>query len=1666
MTKSLQQTILVIDDEQMIRNCIRLFLENHDYKVLEAKNGSEGLEIYERKSPDMVLVDLRMPGIKGLEVIATIHKKSPDLPVIVVSGTGMIGNAIEAIHEGAWDYILKPIQDMSILLHAINKAFERQKLIRENRQYQQHLEELVEQRTADLEIEIQERKEAELAVQKSEEKLQLALEVAEAVSWEMDFRIESCTYIERWAKRLGYNPGEIPSTIKGVESIIHPEDIPTNHEKLNACVTGAEKIYETECRLKKKNGEWIWVLSRGKIVEWDEKNNPVRLMGTNVDITNRKQIEIALQESTTFNSQMIESARDGIVVYGPDLRYKVWNPFMEELSGKSANEVLGKHPIEVFPVLKDVGILERLEKILEGKSFVEEIDFYFKVPKEGWASDISAPLKNAKGEIIGIMGIVRSITDRKLAENKLRESEEKYRLLSENMLDMVALHELDATYLFISPSVETLLGYTPEELIGTSPYDLFHPEDKERIRNESHNRAHKGEITTLIEYRIRKKDGTYIWFASNSRPIYDEKQNIIQLQTISRDITEKKEYELNLLERNTYIQTIIDNLPIGLATNFIDSGKANYVNKKFEEIYGWPAEDMKDIPHFFERVYPDPAYRESLMTRVMEDIQSGDATRMHWDNLRITRKDGSKGIITAKNIPLFDQNIMISTVQDITEIKNAEEALISHKNLLSVIAENYPHSFISIIEKDLTVSFSSGQEFKKQNLNPEDYTGKTLDEIFGDDVDDVKTHYMKTFQGEETSFEMELFGQYQQYNTVPLYDENGNIPQILAVVENITERKEFEMALEKSRQEWENIFQAIGHPSLILDSNHQIIDANRATLDLVDATMDSLRGKRCYEVFHNMGNPPEHCPLKSLIEQNAVVPFEMMMEAVGKIFWVSCTPVLDDQGNIEKVIHIATDITERIEAENALKESEALYRHLFEAESDALFLVENKTGEILAANQAACILYGYDHQAMLSKKNTDLSAEPDETRLITETTPVIEENIIKIALRYHQKKDGTVFPVEVTGRFFEWQGKEVHIAAVRDITERLESQEKLRYEHDLWEHITETSPIGITQVDKDGQITFANSRAEEILHLKKNEITQRDYNAPEWLITDYEGGPYPEKNLPFNLVKKNKKSVFNIQHAIQWPDGKRRYLSINAAPLFDENEKFESMVAAIEDITEFIESEKEKEQHRQKYEQLFNTMIDGYALHEIILDKNGNPSDYRYIDVNPAFEQMTGLKRKTIIGKTVLKVMPHTEKYWIETFGNVAITGKPIQLENYSGALKKYFEVTAFSPQMNQFVAIFIDITERKITELALKENRRILLESQKVSQIGHYNFKIQTGFWECSEVLDEIFGIDDKFNKTIEGWLTIVHPDFMEEMQDHLHNHVIKKHNQFDKEYKIIRSDNHEERWVHGLGRLEFNKNDEPVQMIGTIQDITKTKLVQMEREKLIHELETKNAELERFTYTVSHDLKSPIVTIQGFIGILTQDIKSGKYDQLKKYTDFISDAAKQMEHLLKDLLELSRIGRVVNPSLTISMNEIIRNTRNLLNENIKQKKVKIKVQPNMPSVYVDSVRIQEVMNNLVENAIKFSGENTKPLIEIGCKRLKTEYQFIVKDNGIGIEPKYHKKIFGLFDQLDKEFEGTGVGLSLVKRIIEFHGGRIWVESEGKNKGTTFCFTLPKLKS
>ena len=261
---------------------------------------------------------------------------------------------------------------------------------------------------------------------------------------------------------------------------------------------------------------------------------------------------------------------------------------------------------------------------------------------------------------------------------------------------------------------------------------------------------------------------------------------------------------------------------------------------------------------------------------------------------------------------------------------------------------------------------------------------------------------------------------------------------------------------------------------------------------------------------------------------------------------------------------------------------------------------------------------------------------------------------------------------------------------------------------------------------------------------------------------------------------------------------------------------------------------------------------------------------------------------------------------------------------------------------------------------------------------------------------------------------------------------------------------------WIHLLLDPVQDAGGRVTRFIGVQNDITARRLARLE-------LQEKNTELERFIYLVSHDLKSPLVTIKAFLGYLEQDLARADTARIAQDMAYMRSAADRMGQLLEELLDLSRVGRVARPPVRVGFQELAEEALRLTAGGIAERGVNVRLVETALTLVGDRARLLEIWQNLIENAVKYMGDQAVPDLEIGVERRGWEWVFYLRDNGMGIEPCYQEKVFGLFEKLDPKSEGTGLGLALVKRIVELYRGQIWLESTGVGRGTCVRFTLPE---
>jgi PAS domain S-box-containing protein len=373
-----------------------------------------------------------------------------------------------------------------------------------------------------------------------------------------------------------------------------------------------------------------------------------------------------------------------------------------------------------------------------------------------------------------------------------------------------------------------------------------------------------------------------------------------------------------------------------------------------------------------------------------------------------------------------------------------------------------------------------------------------------------------------------------------------------------------------------------------------------------------------------------------------------------------------------------------------------------------------------------------------------------------------------------------------------------------------------------------------------------------------------------------------------------------------------------------------------------------------------------------------------------------------------------------------------------------------------------VDVTERKRSDEALKQAEEKYRNIFENTAHGIFQSTPQGRFLSVNPAMARIYGYatPDEFMNGVSDIPTQLYLDPMDRLR---FTQVLDASGAIFGFETMNRRKDGSIIYVTSNARAVRDRTGAVLYYEGTVEDITQRKESEAERERLLGELATKNAELERFVYTVSHDLKSPLVTILGFLGFLEKDFQTGNMTALHNDMDRIYRAGKKMQDLLNDLLDLSRVGRLMNEPNMVSFNVLVKDALDLTEGRLRRGTVHVDVEPNLPYVYGDVKRLLELVQNLIDNAAKYMGDQPEPQIWIGRAGLEEGKTILfVRDNGMGIAPEYHERIFGLFNKLDPNVEGTGVGLALCKRIVEIHGGRIWVESK-PGCGSTFFFTLPQ---
>jgi len=1263
---------------------------------------------------------------------------------------------------------------------------------------------------------------------------------------------------------------------------------------------------------------------------------------------------------------------------------------------------------------------------------------------------------------------IKQEVETKRADETLRKSEEKYRGFFKTSRDTAFITSKEGRLIDFNNVTLELLGYkTRDELSKIRIPELYeNPEERKK-----HTKIIEQEgFAKEFPVNLRRKDGSIINTLITSVARKDENGNVIGYQGTIRDITERKQTEKKLKAEKEFSDRLFESSEICLLLINskreivrVNDAALKVFDRKREEVLGTicheficPAEKGK-CPVFdlgqqvdnSERVALNSKGEKVPIIKTVSKIEKEGETYLLDSFIDITERkraeDKLAKIIDGVNIPAFAINSehkithWNTALESLTEV-GREDVVGTDKQWIAFYAKKRP------VMADLIVDGAPDSEFK-------DWYG-----------DKYKKSSLIEGAYEALDFFLTLGGKWLLFTASPLKNSEGKIIGAIETLQDITERKRMESELQKETAFTESALNILPDMFYVFDLEGRFLRWNKTSKAVTGYSDEVISSMKPTDFFSEEDKERVEDAIGIVVKEGHASVEATLITKDGRHIPYEFSGALlkDREGNLLGISGTGRDITERKRVKEALKESESRFRSIIESSKEGIIFFDGKTRKIIFGNGAMAELLVCSKEDLVGRSISSLHPSEEWASIEQEFQKHVSGEISVSTGIPVVRNDGSVFYADISSSLITLEGKAYFSAFFRDVTERKQAEEALRASERVHQIILDSVPVSIFHID-------ANSR---FVHV--NEVLAKRYGMKP---ADFKGKTSKElfPEIGEEYVKSDKEVLARgepqlaVTRKIKTPDGVR-WVRLDKVPIKDADGTVTGIIGFELDITKRIEAQEELRNAHKELQDIIEFLPDA----TFVIDQ-----DKKVIAWNLAMEEMTGIPKDDIIGKgdyeyalpfygerrPILTDLVFSSDEEIKSrYAQVGKKGNTLFAEIYSpfmyvgkGAHLWGIATPLYDPEGNVVGAIesIRDISERKRAEEALRKSEEkycSLVESTEdsvylVDRDCRYLFMNEKHLSRIGLPVDKIIGKtygELHSEDETEEFAEIVERVF-ETGKSVQHEHRSRRDNRYF------------------LRTLSPVKDSEGGLTAVTVvsKDITERKRVEEERERLLEELEAKSTELERFAYTVSHDLRSPLITIQGFTDMVQTDLAQNEVEKAKDNLKFIDKAAITMDQLLSATLQLSRAGRMMNPPEDVPFSEIVEDALEQTAAQIKSSGVEVSVAKDFSPVHVDRMRIAEVLVNLIGNSINYRGEQPHPKIEIEHRIDNGERVFFVRDNGIGIDPGQHEKVFELFYRVDRGGEGTGAGLAIVKRIIEVHNGRIWIESE-KGKGCTICFTLP----
>ncbi len=714
-------------------------------------------------------------------------------------------------------------------------------------------------------------------------------------------------------------------------------------------------------------------------------------------------------------------------------------------------------------------------------------------------------------------------------------------------------------------------------------------------------------------------------------------------------------------------------------------------------------------------------------------------------------------------------------------------------------------------------------------------------------------------------------------------------------------------------------------------------------------------------------------------------------------------------------------------------------------------------GRCLWANEATVALAGRARDDLIGRTWQEAGLNPQVL------APIIEEAGVVVATGVPSRNQ-LKYPSADGPRWLDYEivpfrnpdGTVAALAIANDITGRKQAEEAVRLHAEELETLMETVPIAVFVSHDPGCRVITGNRAANTLYAAEDGENFSFTPVPGEPLPPrrffVEGREIPGEELPMQVAAARGVEVRNTELEVLLPGGKTHVVLGSAAPLRRPDGTVRGCLGAFLDISERKRAEEELQQALEHNTAVLESISDSF----LALDM-----DWRFTYSNRRALSYSGKTRADVIGQSIWEIFPEILGTPLETFYRTAMECRePLTYENRSVvATGRSFELRSY-PTAGGLSIFGTEITERRRAEEALRESEERLRLAQETAHVAVWDLDVRTGRVTHSPELLRIYGLEADAIDTYDRWQERVHPDDLERVETE-REAALAKDEPFDIEFRIVRPSG-EVRWVSVIGRGYRDASGEPVRVLGVTRDITDRKTAELALTRTADDLARSNEELQRFAYVASHDLQEPLRSIISFSQLLERRYKGQLDEDADDYIAFIVDGGNRMQRLIRDLLQFSRVETGAKPLKPTDAAEVVASVVRTMESRLAEAGATVTV-GELPVVMADEAQLVQVIANLIGNAVKYHRAGVPPEVRIEGRRVGPMVEFSVADNGIGIEPQYFDRIFEMFRRLHThdQYEGTGIGLAVVKRIVERHGGQIRVEST-PGEGSTFLFTLP----